>query len=82
MSKVNWFILINAAIIIVAGFLCFKNFKNLRKSIFWLLFPNSISMWSRSTRDKDSDNTFRFEIFALIVFIIGGINFLVFKYVL
>jgi hypothetical protein len=82
MTKQYWFIVINIILVIVAGVVCFKNFKNLKKSIYWLLFPNIISVWSKRLWDDDFKNTFRFEVFALLAAALVGINYLIFKLIL
>jgi hypothetical protein len=81
MTKQNWFIVVNIGLIIIAGAICFKNFRNLKRSIYWRFFPNMVSIWSKTLWDEDFKNTFRFEVFALIAAAIVGINYLIFKFI-
>jgi hypothetical protein len=82
MTKSTWFIIINIVLIVAAGILCFKNLNNLKKSLYWLIFPNLISIWSKKLWDKDFENTFRFELFVVLAASLVGINYLIFKFVL
>jgi ABC-type transporter Mla maintaining outer membrane lipid asymmetry permease subunit MlaE len=47
MTKIEVFLLVELAIAIIAGILCFKNFKNFGKAIYWAFVPNFISIWSK-----------------------------------
>lgn len=58
MTKPTWFIIINIVLVVVAGIVCFKSLKNLKKSLYWLIFPDFISIWSKKLWDKDFENTF------------------------
>ena len=82
MIKHIGFLLIDIVIISIAGIICFKKFKNFKTSIYWLLFPNIFSVWQRKLREEDLTNTFRFELFILLIGVLIAINFLVFKYIL
>ncbi len=80
MSKLSAFILVSFVLIIVSGVICFRTFKNLKKSLYWLFFPDFISIWSKKMWRKDLDNTVRFELFLVLAAVLVGINFLIFKY--
>jgi hypothetical protein len=80
MSKFAVFMLVNLLLVVGAGIVSFKDFKTLGKSLYWLLYPNIISMWSRKKRSQDFENTFRFEIFLVICVLLIGLNYLLFKY--
>lgn len=80
MTKLTWFIIINSVLGVTAGMVCFKNFKNLKKFLYWFLFPNLISLWLKKLWDKDFENTFRFEIFIVLAAALVGVNYLIFKY--
>jgi len=82
MTKQNWFIAIDIILVIGAGIACFRSFKNLKKSLYWLLFPNMISIWSKKLWDEDFKSTFRFEIFVLLAAALVGTNYLIFKFIL
>lgn len=82
MTTQTLFIIVNVLLIIIAGIICFKNFKNLKKSIYWLFFPDIISMWQKKLWNEDFKNTFRFEVFLVLVAALVGINYLVFKFLL
>lgn len=82
MTRPTLFIVTNIIIIVTAGIVCFKNFRNLRKSLSWLFFPDIIAIWSKKRWTKDFENTFRFEVFILLTAVLIGINYLIFKYIL
>lgn len=82
MTKDWWFISISLVIVIACGVVCFRSFKNLFQSIFWMLFPDSVSLWSKKLWKEDFENTFRFEVFALIVAALLGINYLIFRFII
>jgi hypothetical protein len=82
MTKPTWFIIINIVLIGVAGIVCFRNYKNLKNSLYWLVFPNLISIWSMKRWNKDFENTFRFELFAILAAASVGVNYLIFKFIL
>jgi hypothetical protein len=82
MTKQVLFLVISFVLVIIAGAICFKSFKNLKKSLYWLLFPDMISIWSKKLWDEDFKNTFRFEVFAVFAVALVGINYLIFKFIL
>jgi hypothetical protein len=82
MTKQVWFVVVSIVLVIIAGIICFKSFKNLKKSIYWLFFPDVISIWSKKLWDEDFKNTFRFEVFALLTGALVAINYLIFKFIL
>lgn len=82
MTEFQFFLVISIILVIIAGVIYFKNFKNLRKSLYWLAFPNIISIWSKKRWDKDFENAFRFEKFIVLAAALVGINFLIFKYLI
>ncbi|RYE41079.1 MAG: hypothetical protein EOP48_24195 [Sphingobacteriales bacterium] len=82
MTKQVWFVVISFVLVIIAGIICFKSFKNLKKSLYWLLFPDMVSIWSKKLWDEDFKNTFRFEVFALLAAALVGVNYLIFKFIL
>jgi hypothetical protein len=82
MSKLTAFIIVDLVLVLFAGIVVFKNFKNFGKSLYWLIYPNIISIWSKKRWDKDFNNTFRFELFLLLAAVLIGLNILVFKFLL
>ncbi len=82
MTKQNWFIVISLILVVTSGVLCFKNLKNFRKSLYWLLFPNIISIWSKKIWNRDFENTFRFDLFVFLSVILVGMNYLIFRFIL
>jgi hypothetical protein len=82
MTKQVWFLVISFVFVTIAGIICFKSFKNLKKSLYWLLFPDLISIWSKKLWEEDLKNTFRFEVFALFAAALVGVNYLIFKFIL
>jgi len=80
MTKISLFIWISVVLVVIAGIISFKSFKQLRKTLYWVIFPDSISMWFRKLWKKDLGNTFHFEVFLLSSFILVGINYLIFRY--
>jgi hypothetical protein len=79
-SKVELFWAINVILLFISAFISFRNLSNLRKTIYWLIFPNIISIWSKKLWRKDFENTFRFEVFVVLSAILIGLNFLIFKF--
>ena len=61
--------------------LIFKDIKSFKKSLHFF-YPNIFSMWTKKTRDKDFNNTFKIEILLVVIFIISGLNVLVYKLVI
>lgn len=82
MSKLQTFILVSTLLVIFSGIITFKNFKNLRKSIYWLVFPDMVSIFSKKLWDKDFENTFRFEKFLVLSVLLVGVNAFFFKFLL
>jgi len=82
MTELEVFLLVEFAIILIVGRLCFKNFKTLRKAIYWTIFPNFVSIWSKKLWDKDFNNSWPLSVFILVFFIASLLNFLVFKYLI
>lgn len=82
MTKQVWFVLISLILVLIAGIICFKNLKNLRRSIYWLFYPNIISVWSKKIWGKDFEHTFRFELFIILGAVLVGVNYLIFKHII
>ena len=82
MSKLTAFIIVDLVLVLFAGIVVFKNFKNFSKSLYWLIYPNIISIWSKKRWEKDFNNTFHFELFLLLAAVLIGLNILVFKFLL
>lgn len=82
MSKYHWFLIVSLIMVVAAGIICFKNVKNLKRSLYWLVFPDFISIWSKKTWEKDFKNSFRFGVFIALSAILVGLNYLVFRFVL
>ena len=80
MDKYSLFLLISAVLVILAGVIVLKNFNNLGKSIYWLIYPDIISVWSKKKRRKDREHTFRFGVFILLCALLVGAVYLLFKY--
>jgi hypothetical protein len=71
---------INLVLMLIAAVICFKNLANLRKTLYWLIFPNFISVFSKKLWAKDFENSFRFELFMVLSAILIGLNYLIFKF--
>ena len=82
MTKLEVFLLVELAIVLIVGRLCFKNFKTLRKAIYWTIFPNIVSVWSKKMWDKDFNNSWPLTVFMFVFSIASLLNFLVFKYLI
>jgi len=82
MTKLETFLLVELVIVFIVGKLCFKDFGTLRKALYWTMFPNFISIWSRKLWDKDFNNSWPMTVFIAIFFIASLLNFLVFKYLI
>jgi len=80
MEKSELFLWVSLALILISGVIVFNNFGNLRKTFYWLLFPNFISVWIKKLWDKDFENTFRFELFLLLAALLVGLNYLMFRF--
>jgi len=79
-DKTEIFWLVNAVLIIISGMLCFRSFSNLCKAIYWLIFPNIISIFSKKLWKNDFENTFQIELFFLFSIILIGLNYLIFRF--
>jgi hypothetical protein len=79
-DKTIIFWLVNAVLIIISGIVCFRSFSNFGKTIYWMIFPNIISLFSKKLWKKDFENTFRFELFFLLSIILVGLNYLIFRF--
>ena len=82
MTKIEVFLLVELAIVLIVGRLCFKNFKTLLKAIYWTVFPNIVSVWSKKLWDKDFNNSWPLTVFVFVFSIASLLNFLVFKYLI
>jgi hypothetical protein len=82
MTKVEVFLLVELAIVLIVARLCFKNFRTLRKAIYWTIFPNIVSMWSKKLWEKDFNNSWPLTVFIVVFSIASLLNILVFKYLI
>jgi hypothetical protein len=76
------FLLTDLLLIVIAGIVVFKNFHTLKKVMYWLIFPSSISIWFKKLTDEELKYEFKFELFAFFSAILIGLNYLVFRYML
>jgi hypothetical protein len=81
MSTLQIFITVDTFILLIAAKLIFKNFKSFGKSLYWFLYPNIVSILTKKW-DKDFENSFKMEVFIVVIFLIGLLNFLIFKFIL
>ena len=82
MTKIEVFLLVELVMGLIVGRLCFKNFKTLRKAIYWTIFPNIVSVWSTKLWDKDFNNSWPLTVFMFVFCIVSLLNILVFKYLI
>jgi hypothetical protein len=82
MSKLSSFILIDIILVIISGIIVFKDFRTFGRTIYWLMFPNIISIWSKKVLRKDIDNSIRADYFILLSAFLIGLNYLIFKFLL
>lgn len=82
MSSLQIFILVDIILLLIAAKFIFKNFKSFRKSLYWFIYPNFISIWSKKMWDKDFDNSFKMEMFLLFAFILFWLNVFFYKWLI
>ena len=79
-NKATLFWSVDAILIVASALICFKNFATFKKALYWYLFPNYISIWSKKLWEKDFENSYPFKMFVLLSIILIGINLLIFTY--
>jgi len=80
MSKLQIFLLSDTVILLIAARLIFKNFQTFKKSVYWLMHPNIISIL-RGKWLRDLHYSFKFEIFLALSAFLIFMNYLLFKYI-
>jgi len=81
MSTLQIFISVDIILLLIVAKFIFKDFKSLGKSLYWFLYPNIVSILTKKW-DKDFENSFKMEIFIVVIFVIGLLNFLLYKFIL
>ena len=82
MSILKIFISVDVVLMLIAAKLIFKDFKTFRKSLYWFIYPNVLTVWTKKTWDKDINNSIKMEMLLLVAFILFGLNILVYKVLL
>ncbi len=75
-----FFVILNIALIFIAGRIVFNSFKEFKKSLFWVLFPDIISMFSKKLWQKDFENSGSFYAFIIYAFAFSLGNWLIFQF--
>lgn len=80
MSTLQVCIIANMILTLIGAKLIFKDGKGFRKSIYWFIYPDFISIWSKKTWDKDFNESFKMTWFLLFVFVLFWLNIFVYKW--
>ena len=82
MSTLQIFILADIIVLLIAAKLIFKNFKSFGKSLYWFIYPNILSIWSKKKWDKDFNNSFKLEMFLLFAFVLFWLSVFLYKWLI
>ena len=81
MSTLQIFITVDIIILLIAAKLIFKDFRSFGKSVYWFMYTNIVSIITRKW-DKDFQHSFKMEMFIVVIFLIGLLNFLLYRFIL
>jgi hypothetical protein len=82
MSTFQLFILAYIILLLLAARLIFKDFKSLKKSAYWFIYPNFLSVWSKKKWNKDFTNSFKMEFFLLVAFVLFWLSAFLYRFLM
>lgn len=80
MSTFQLFLLADILLLLLAARLIFKDLSSFKKSVYWFIYPNILSVWSKKKWNKDFKHSFKMEFFLLVAFILFWLSVFLYRF--